>query len=244
MVAKIFKTGVEARKAILEGFRKVHDNVAISLGPKGRLAVIQEGTLNKITKDGYTIARSIGLEDPFEDQGATLAKQTADLANTEVGDGTTTSTIVGYAAAYEAAKMVDAGHNPQELKRGMEYAMKQAVEFIQSIAQPVETDDAVRKIAMVSSNFDENIANISRNDEFCCVQYLDTGSITQNYIDALQLLDCRHDELPSRAKRKVFDGDIVYSTVRPNLRHYGLIYNPPKNLIASTGFAVLHKTKH
>lgn len=160
MVAKIFKTGVEARKAILEGFRKVHDNVAISLGPKGRLAVIQEGTLNKITKDGYTIARSIGLEDPFEDQGATLAKQTADLANTEVGDGTTTSTIVGYAAAYEAAKMVDAGHNPQELKRGMEYAMKQAVEFIQSIAQPVETDDAVRKIAMVSSNFDENIANI------------------------------------------------------------------------------------
>lgn len=159
-MAKIFKTGVEARKAILDGFKKVHDNVSISLGPKGRLAVIQEGMKNKITKDGYTIARSITLEDPFEEEGAKLARQTADLANTEVGDGTTTSTIVGYAAAYEAAKMVDAGHNPQELKRGMEYAMKQAVEFIQSIAQPVTTDEDVRKIAMVSSNFDENIANI------------------------------------------------------------------------------------
>lgn len=159
-MAKIFKTGVEARKAILDGFKKVHDNVSISLGPKGRLAVIQEGMKNKITKDGYTIARSITLEDPFEEEGAKLARQTADLANTEVGDGTTTSTIVGYAAAYEAAKMVDAGHNPQELKRGMEYAMKQAVEFIQSVAQPVTTDEDVRKIAMVSSNFDENIANI------------------------------------------------------------------------------------
>lgn len=107
-----------------------------------------------------------------------------------------------------------------------------------------ETPDGNKPInwvwAKVGDYCNENIANIAKTDSFSKILYLDTGSITQNYIDTIQILDCEHDELPSRAKRKVYNGDIVYSTVRPNLRHYGLIYNPPENFIASTGFAVLH----
>lgn len=96
------------------------------------------------------------------------------------------------------------------------------------------------KFATVGDYCDDNISNYSKSDSFASIYYLDTGSITENYIVGLQKLNVDNDKLPSRAKRKVFDGDIVYSTVRPNLHHYGLIYNPPNNFIASTGFAVLH----
>lgn len=74
--------------------------------------------------------------------------------------------------------------------------------------------------------------------------YLDTGSITNNYISGLQTLNTNTDKIPSRARRKVSNGDIVYSTVRPNLRHYGIIFNPPVNMIVSTGFAVMSMIKN
>ena len=96
------------------------------------------------------------------------------------------------------------------------------------------------KTAIVGDYCSDNIANISKADSFETILYLDTGSVTQNYISTLQELNLAIDDIPSRAKRKVSDGDIVFSTVRPNLRHYALIQNPPFNLIASTGFAVLN----
>lgn len=86
----------------------------------------------------------------------------------------------------------------------------------------------------------DNVANLSKNDKYSTIAYLDTGNITENFIEELQKLDLLKDEIPSRAKRKASHGDIVYSTVRPNLLHYGLLQNPPQNLIVSTGFAVLH----
>ena len=92
-------------------------------------------------------------------------------------------------------------------------------------------------IATVGNYCKANPATFSRKDRL--LLYLDTGSITSNYISGLQELDTTVDEIPSRAKRKVSHGDIVYSTVRPNLRHYGIIYNPPANMIVSTGFAVM-----
>ena len=85
-----------------------------------------------------------------------------------------------------------------------------------------------------------NFANLTKLDAFDKIFYLDTGSITRNYIDGIQELSINDGEIPSRAKRRVYNNDIVYSTVRPNLRHYGLIKNPPENFIASTGFVVLH----
>lgn len=96
------------------------------------------------------------------------------------------------------------------------------------------------KVAKVGDYCVDNVANISKADNFETILYLDTGSITSNYIVELQKLNLLTDEIPSRAKRKATHGDIVYSTVRPNLRHYGILHNPPENLIVSTGFAVLH----
>ena len=96
------------------------------------------------------------------------------------------------------------------------------------------------KVAKVGDYCVDNIANLSKNDTYENILYLDTGSITSNYISELQELNLLTDEIPSRAKRKATHGDIIYSTVRPNLRHYGLLQNPPENLIVSTGFAVLH----
>ena len=96
------------------------------------------------------------------------------------------------------------------------------------------------KVAKVGDYCVDNVANLSKTDTFESILYLDTGSITSNYIVELQELHLLTDEIPSRAKRKATHGDIVYSTVRPNLRHYGLLQNPPENLIVSTGFAVLH----
>ena len=93
------------------------------------------------------------------------------------------------------------------------------------------------KVATVGDFCKANSATFSGKDDV--LLYLDTGSITNNYISGLQALNTNTDEIPSRARKKVSNGDIVYSTVRPNLRHYGIIFNPPENMIVSTGFAVM-----
>lgn len=97
-------------------------------------------------------------------------------------------------------------------------------------------------VATVGDFCKANSATFSGRDDV--LLYLDTGSITNNYISGLQVLDTNTDEIPSRARRKVCNGDIVYSTVRPNLRHYGIIFNPPNNMIVSTGFAVMSMLKN
>jgi type I restriction enzyme S subunit len=107
-------------------------------------------------------------------------------------------------------------------------------EFIQKSKDMIPSN---WKLAKISDYCDENIENVSAG-RYPFV-YLDTGNITCNYINNLQNYS-KYSELPSRAKRKVFNNDIVYSTVRPNLQHHGIIYDPPGNMIASTGFTVLH----
>ena len=99
------------------------------------------------------------------------------------------------------------------------------------------------KYACVGDFCKSNMESISSRLSFDSVQYLDTGSITNNKIEELQILSISED-LPSRAKRIVKDTDIIFSTVRPNLKHYGILYNPAENMIVSTGFAVLHNTSN
>lgn len=86
---------------------------------------------------------------------------------------------------------------------------------------------------------ESNPSNLSKNDSFKTISYLDTSNITNNEIDEIKILNLEKDKIPSRAKRKVIHNDIVFSTVRPNLKHFGIIKNPEANLIASTGFVVL-----
>lgn len=94
-------------------------------------------------------------------------------------------------------------------------------------------------VELIGALVDNNSENIGRDDDFKRIRYLDTGNITKNKIDEIKILDLESDLLPSRAKRKVKHNDIIYSTVRPNLKHYGLLKEPEDNMIVSTGFAVL-----
>ena len=131
-----------------------------------------------------------------------------------------------------------------ELKRRInDNLAAQAQTYFSSVFMGKDNEDVLPegwKFAKVGDYCIENIANLSKSDAFNTILYLDTGSITDNYIFEVQELNLSTDEIPSRAKRKTMHGDIIYSTVRPNLRHYGLLQNPPDNLIVSTGFAVLH----
>lgn len=121
--------------------------------------------------------------------------------------------------------------------------LAQAQIYFGNVFKGRDTEDTLPnnwEFATVGDYCVDNVSNLSKNDKYDTISYLDTGSITDNYIVELQELNLNKDEIPSRAKRKAFHGDIVYSTVRPNLHHYGLLQNPPDNLIVSTGFAVLH----
>lgn len=95
------------------------------------------------------------------------------------------------------------------------------------------------KLKKIGELCDCNYATLSSNDKFVSIEYLDTSNITNNEINETQLLNLEADEIPSRAKRKVNHNDIIFSTVRPNLRHFGILINPKPNMIVSTGFAVL-----
>ena len=105
--------------------------------------------------------------------------------------------------------------------------------------EDLKTLPADWKYAIVGDFCKDNIKSISSSNELKEILYLDTGSITNNKIDNLQTISER-DGFPSRAKRMIYDNDIVFSTVRPNLRHFGIIRKPAKNMIVSTGFSVLH----
>ena len=121
--------------------------------------------------------------------------------------------------------------------------LTQAQTYFSSVFAGKDTESTLPEgweFARVGDYCIDNVGNLSKSDTFDTILYLDTGSITDNYILELQELNLATDEIPSRAKRKAMHGDIIYSTVRPNLRHYGLLQNPPSNLIVSTGFAVLH----
>lgn len=95
-------------------------------------------------------------------------------------------------------------------------------------------------IRKVGNYCEANIESVNLSTMHNAIQYLDTGSLTTNMVTGFQSLNINVDEIPGRARRKMYDGDILYSTVRPNLKHYGIIYSPEENMVASTGFCILH----
>ena len=120
-MAKEIKYGAEARKALESGVNQLADTVKVTLGPKGRNVVIFDG-INPphVTKDGVTVARSINLDNPFENMGAQMIKEVSINTGKNVGDGTTTSAILAQAMITEGLKLVKEGANPIDLKRGID----------------------------------------------------------------------------------------------------------------------------
>ena len=156
-----YESDLELHNKILKGVKVLADNVASTLGPRGRNVIIrQKGKRPIVTKDGVTVAKFIELEDPFEDVGAQIIKQAAAKTNAEAGDGTTTSTVLARAILEKAQKYLIAGAPPIELKRGMDKAVSVIVENLKELSTPIMSQDDIAHIATISANGDETIGSL------------------------------------------------------------------------------------
>src|SRR3981189_3583546 len=140
-MAKQIVTGENSRQSILRGVNALADAVKITLGPKGRNAVIEKKFgAPIITKDGVTVAKEIELQDPLENMGAQMVREVASKTSDVAGDGTTTATVLAQAIFREGVKTVAAGASPTALKRGIERAVEAAVEEIKKLHRDVKGD--------------------------------------------------------------------------------------------------------
>jgi chaperonin GroEL len=159
-MAKQIVTGVNSRQAILRGVNILADAVKITLGPKGRNAVIEKKFgAPIITKDGVTVAKEIELQDPLENMGAQMVKEVASKTSDVAGDGTTTATVLAQAIFREGVKTLAAGANPMALKRGIEKAVEVAVEEIKKLHKDVKGEMIVQ-VGTISANNDNQIGSI------------------------------------------------------------------------------------
>ena len=157
-----FSNGYELNSKILEGINKLADNVATTLGPKGRNVILfhKEQGVPVITKDGVTVAKFVELEDPFENVGAQIVKQAAEQSASKAGDGTTTATVLTRAILQRAQKYLTAGVSPIEIKRGMDKACDAIVDKLKEISIPVRSEEDIRHIATISANNDRSIGQL------------------------------------------------------------------------------------
>ena len=161
MSAKELKFSQDARNAILNGVNILADAVKVTLGPKGRNVVIEKsfGAPN-ITKDGVTVAKEIELSDKFENMGAQMVREVASKTNDDAGDGTTTATVLAQAIFREGAKIVAAGLNPMDVKRGIDKAVEAVVAELKKLAKPIKDQKEVAQVGTISANNDPAIGKI------------------------------------------------------------------------------------
>ena len=158
MAAKDIIYNEVAQRAILRGVEKLSNAVKVTLGPAGRNVVLEKKFGSPtITKDGVTVAKEIELEDPFENVGAQLVKEVASKTSDVAGDGTTTATVLAEAIYREGVKMVTAGANPTEVKRGIDLAVERVVNYLKKISKKVETTKEIEQVATISANNDNEI---------------------------------------------------------------------------------------
>ena len=161
MSAKEIRFNEDGRSAILKGVNALADAVKVTLGPKGRNVIIEKSFGSPlITKDGVTVAKEIELENRFENMGAQLVKEVASKTSDVAGDGTTTATVLAQAIYRQGAKLVAAGHNPMELKRGIDKAVELVVAELQLISKPIKDHKEIAQVGTISANNDKTIGDI------------------------------------------------------------------------------------
>ena len=161
MTAKDVKFGDEARQRMLAGVNILADAVKTTLGPKGRNVVLDKSFgAPTVTKDGVSVAKEIQLADKFENMGAQMVKEVASQTSDVAGDGTTTATVLAQAIVNEGLKSVAAGMNPMDLKRGIDKAVKAAVEAIGGMAKPCADSKSVAQVGTISANSDAGVGAI------------------------------------------------------------------------------------
>jgi len=159
-MAKQIVTGEDSRQAILRGVNILADTVKITLGPKGRNAVIEKKFgAPTVTKDGVTVAKEIELQDPLENMGAQMVREVASKTSDVAGDGTTTATVLAQAIFREGVRTVAAGASPTALKRGIDKAVQVAVGEIKRISRDVK-GDMIAQVGTISANTDKQVGNL------------------------------------------------------------------------------------
>ncbi|MEW6377219.1 MAG: chaperonin GroEL [Thermodesulfobacteriota bacterium] len=160
-MAKELKFDQEARNSILRGVNILADAVKVTLGPKGRNVILEKSFGSPtVTKDGVTVAKEIELEDKFENMGAQMVKEVASKTSDTAGDGTTTATVLAQAVYREGSKVVAAGANPMDVKRGIEFAVEEVVKELKKLSKPTKDQKEISQVGTISANNDETIGNI------------------------------------------------------------------------------------
>jgi chaperonin GroEL len=160
-MAKEIKFEQEARNSILRGVNILADVVKVTLGPKGRNVILEKSFgAPTVTKDGVTVAKEIELEDKFENMGAQMVKEVASKTSDTAGDGTTTATVLAQAVYREGSKVVAAGANPMDVKRGIDLAVEEVVKELKKLSKPTKDQKEISQVGKISANNDETIGNI------------------------------------------------------------------------------------
>ena len=161
MAAKIINYDIDARTTLKRGVDKLADAVKVTLGPKGRNVVIDKKFgAPTMTKDGVTVAKEIELEDAVENMGAQMVREVASKTSDVAGDGTTTATVLAQSIITEGLKNVTAGANPMDLKRGVEQAVTQVLDYLTSISKDVSNKEEIAQIGTISANNDTSIGDL------------------------------------------------------------------------------------
>jgi chaperonin GroEL len=159
-MAKQIVSGADSREAILRGVNALADAVKITLGPKGRNAVIEKKFGSPvITKDGVTVAKEIELQDPLENMGAQMVREVASKTSDVAGDGTTTATVLAQAIFREGVRTVAAGANPMSLKRGIDKAVEVSISEIKRLSREVK-GEMISQVGTISANTDKQIGSL------------------------------------------------------------------------------------
>lgn len=161
MASKEIHFSNSGRQSLLEGVDALANAVKVTLGPKGRNVIIEKSFGSPtITKDGVTVAKEIELEDKFQNMGAQMVKEVASKTSDVAGDGTTTATVLAQAIFREGSKLVAAGHNPMDLKRGIDKAVEAVVAELKKLSQPCKTQKEIAQVGTISANSDSAIGDI------------------------------------------------------------------------------------
>ena len=224
-MSKHYSSGAGLSAKVLSGVNILADNVASTLGPRGRTVLLQQtGKRPFVSKDGVTVAEHVVLDDPIENAAVQILKQASSQTNTLAGDGTTTSMVLARAILQEAQKHVVAGVPPIEIKRAIDRAVEVLVSNLKESSTPIQSEEDIAHIASISANNDEVIGNLIAKAVDCVGK---DGSITVEQARSTQTsLDLREGFS--------FDSGFVANAFVTDERRQAVIYDEPFILVADT----------
>lgn len=224
-MSKHYSSGADLSAKVLRGVNILADNVASTLGPRGRTVLLQRaGSGPFVSKDGVTVADHVVLDDPIENAAVHILKQASSQTNTLAGDGTTTSMVLARAILQEAQKHIVAGTPPIEIKRAIDRATEVLVANLKEASTPIQSEEDIAHIATISANNDEVIGNLIAKAVDCVGK---DGSITVEQARSTQTsLDLREGFS--------FDSGFIANAFVTDERRQAVIYEEPFILVADT----------